>query len=98
MTTMKAITQRFASRVGQFGLGLAALVATHAAMAVKDLPGGPGVNQLDLHEPVTQIAHDQRWLHYFMLVICTVIFVYSKVNPLIIVSIAGVIGWMGWLS
>ena len=75
MTTMKAITQRFASRVGQFGLGLAALLATHAAMAVKDLPGGPGVNQLDLHEPVTQIAHDQRWLHYFMLVICTVIFV-----------------------
>ena len=35
---MKAITQRFATRVGQFGLGVAALLATHAAMAVKDLP------------------------------------------------------------
>ncbi len=44
-------------------------------MAVNDLPGGPAVNQLDLHPPVTQIAADQRWLHYFMLVICTVIFV-----------------------
>ena len=44
-------------------------------MAVNSLPGGPAVNQLDLHPPVTQIAADQRWLHYFMLVICTVIFV-----------------------
>ena len=44
-------------------------------MAVNDLPGGPAVNQINLHPPVTSIAADQRWLHYFMLVICLVIFV-----------------------
>ena len=62
-------------RMGQASLTLGALLATHAALAVKDLPGGPGVNQLDLHEPVTQIAADQRSLHNFMMVLCTVIFV-----------------------
>jgi cytochrome c oxidase subunit 2 len=45
-----------------------------AAWAVNNLPGGPAVNQLDLHPAVTQIARDQQWLHYFLLVICTVIF------------------------
>src|SRR5450631_1472493 len=74
MMTMKALTQRVANRLGQVGLSLAALLATHAALAVGNLPGGPAVNQLDLHDPVTQIAQDQRWLHYFMMVICTVIF------------------------
>ncbi|RQP21706.1 cytochrome c oxidase subunit II [Piscinibacter terrae] len=46
-----------------------------AAMAVNDLPGGPAVNQLDLHPPVTAIAREQRWLHYFVMIICLVIFV-----------------------
>ena len=45
------------------------------AHAVKDLPGGPAVNQLNLHPPVTRIAADQAWLHWFMLIVCTVIFV-----------------------
>ena len=40
-----------------------------------DLPGGPAVNQLNLHPPVTQIAADQYSLHWFMLIICSVIFV-----------------------
>jgi len=44
------------------------------ARAVNDLPGGPAVNQLNLHPPVTRIAADQAWLHWFMLIICTVIF------------------------
>ena len=70
MKTMKALWHR----AGQLGVTLGALLATHAAMAVNNLPGGPAVNQLDLHPPVTGIAADQRWLHYFMLVICTVIF------------------------
>ena len=74
MMTMKARLQNVGQKIGQISLTLGALLATHAAMAVNDLPGGPAVNQLDLHPPVTQIAHDQRWLHYFMLVICTVIF------------------------
>jgi cytochrome c oxidase subunit 2 len=71
MKTMKALGQA-ASR---WTLGLAALVATLPALAVKDLPGGPAVNQLDLHPPITAIAAEQRWLHYFMLVICLVIFI-----------------------
>ena len=71
MNTIKALWQRG----GQLGLTLGALLATHAALAVGDLPGGPAVNQLDLHPPVTGIAADQRWLHYFMLVICSLIFI-----------------------
>ncbi len=55
-------------------LGLMALGAT-AAWAVNDLPGGPAVNQLNLHPPATLIAQEQVWLHWFMLIICTVIFV-----------------------
>ncbi|KQW70140.1 cytochrome c oxidase subunit II [Methylibium sp. Root1272] len=57
------------------GLGLAASLYTTAVLAVNDLPGGPAVNQLDLHPPVTRIAAEQHWLHYFMLVICLVIFI-----------------------
>ena len=54
-------------------VGLAA--ATGLARAVNDLPGGPAVRQLDLHPPVTRIAVEQHWLHYFMLIVCVVIFV-----------------------
>ncbi|MGD9772662.1 cytochrome c oxidase subunit II [Diaphorobacter sp.] len=46
-----------------------------AAHAVQDLPGGPAVNQLNLHPPVTRIAQEQHFLHWMMLIICTVIFV-----------------------
>jgi cytochrome c oxidase subunit 2 len=52
-----------------------AALATGSALAVNDLKGGPGVNQLNLHEPVTNIARDQMWLHNFMLIICLVIFI-----------------------
>jgi len=55
-------------------LALAAY-GTTAAWAVNDLPGGPAVRQLNLHPPVTKIAEEQVWLHWFMLIICTVIFV-----------------------
>ena len=44
------------------------------ARATNDLPGGPAVNQLNLHPPVTKIAQDQAWLHWFMMIVCTVIF------------------------
>jgi cytochrome c oxidase subunit 2 len=71
MKTIKALW----AETGRWGGALAATLATHAAWAVNDLPGGPAVNQLDLHPPVTRIAADQQWLHYFMLVICTVIFI-----------------------
>jgi cytochrome c oxidase subunit II len=56
-----------------FALGLGALA--QAAWAVNDLPGGPKVNQLDLHAPITKIGEQQVWLHNFMLIVCLVIFV-----------------------
>jgi cytochrome c oxidase subunit 2 len=71
MKTMKALW----SRLGQASLAVGAALATTAALAVNDLPGGPAVNQLDLHPPVTAIAMEQRWLHHFMLVICLLIFI-----------------------
>ncbi|WP_295644934.1 cytochrome c oxidase subunit II [uncultured Methylibium sp.] len=61
-------------RSGEALLGLSALLATGSALAVNNLPGGPAVNQLDLHPPMTRIAAEQQWLHYFVMIICTVIF------------------------
>jgi len=46
-----------------------------AAHAVNDLPGGPGVRQLNLHAAATRIAVEQAWLHWFMLITCLVIFI-----------------------
>jgi cytochrome c oxidase subunit 2 len=75
MKTMLASTSTLVSRAS-LAIGLSAWgVMAHAANAVKDLPGGPGVNQLDLHEPATAIAFEQRWLHNWMMVVVTVIFV-----------------------
>jgi cytochrome c oxidase subunit II len=52
------------------------LLASGAVLAqVGDLPGGPKVRQLNLHEPATQIAAQQQWLHWMMLIICSVIFI-----------------------
>ncbi len=79
MKTMKALCLGGCNRVGHWGLALATFLATMitapAVLAVNDLPGGPAVNQLDLHPPVTAIAREQQWLHYFMLIICLVIFI-----------------------
>jgi cytochrome c oxidase subunit 2 len=75
MKTMKALWQAWHTRVGQLGLALATMLTAQAAMAVNDLPGGPAVNQLDLHPAVTAIAREQQWLHYFMMIICLVIFI-----------------------
>lgn len=63
------------SRLGSTILALGAALATPAALAVNDLPGGPGVNQLNLPTPVTRIAAEQIWLHNMMLIICTLIFI-----------------------
>jgi cytochrome c oxidase subunit 2 len=62
-------------RAAKGSLLLVAGLAAGAAQAVNDLPGGPAVNQLDLHPAVTRIAADQQWLHYFVMIICLVIFV-----------------------
>jgi cytochrome c oxidase subunit 2 len=71
---MKNISNQLASLLSRAGIFAGAWVAT-AAHAVNDLPGGPAVNQLNLHPPVTKIAEEQQWLHWFMLIICTVIFI-----------------------
>ena len=57
------------------GLTLGTMLSSGAALAVNNLPGGPAVNQLDLHVPVTRIGEQQVWLHNFMLIVCLVIFV-----------------------
>ena len=71
---MKSISKTLVSLLGKAGIWAGAWVAT-AAYAVKDLPGGPAVNQLDFHPAATKIAEEQHSLHVFMMVLCTVIFV-----------------------
>ena len=61
--------------LSRLGLGLGLLLGASVALAVNDLPGGPKVNQLDLHAPVTKIGVQQVFLHDFMLIVCLVIFV-----------------------
>ncbi|WP_293470489.1 cytochrome c oxidase subunit II [Polaromonas sp.] len=58
---------------GAIVVSAAAWVST-AAYAVNDLPGGPAVNQLNLHPAVTKVADEQIWLHWFVMAICLVIF------------------------
>ena len=67
---MKSISNKLASAL----LILGAWVGT-AAYAVNDLPGGPAVNQLNMHPPVTKIAEEQHFLHWMLMIICTVIFI-----------------------
>ena len=71
---MKNISNQLATLLSRAGIFAGAWVAT-AAHAVNDLPGGPAVNQLNLHPAVTKIAEEQQWLHWFMLILCTVIFI-----------------------
>ena len=74
------------SKITQLGVqrastGLKSIVAagtacvSAAAYAVNDLPGGPAVRQLNMHPAVTKIAEEQHWLHWFMMIICLVIFI-----------------------
>ena len=67
---LKPVTRLIQSAAFAIGTGI-----TTAAMAVSDLAGGPAANQLNLPPAVTVIAHDQNWLHWFMLIICSVVFV-----------------------
>ena len=74
MNTMKSISSKLAALLLNLGAAAGAWVTT-AAWAVNDLPGGPAVRQLNLHPPVTKIAEEQHWLHNFMMILCTVIFI-----------------------
>lgn len=56
--------------------GIGVLIASTAgAFERGDSPGGPTVNQFNMHEPITRIAAEIGWLHWMMLAICFVIFV-----------------------
>ena len=61
-------------------LAISALATSGVALAagdknVTDLPGGPRVLGVNFQPPVTEIARQQNELHYWMLIVCTVIFV-----------------------
>lgn len=78
MSTMKKtspLVRRRSAQVATAFLASGAALWSTAALAVNDLPGGPAVHQLNFHEPATRIAESQHWLHWFMLIICAVIFV-----------------------
>ena len=51
-----------------------ASMSTGAVFANQDMPGGPAVNQLNFPVAATKIMAEIHWLHWMMLVICTVIF------------------------
>jgi len=68
------INMTLRQRWNQALLALAAAVAL-PAQAVGDLPGGPSVNQLDLHPPATKMAADIITLHDGMLIVCMLIFI-----------------------
>ena len=71
---MKIISSKLASQLSRVGVLSATLLAT-AAHAVNDLAGGPAVRQLNLHPAASKIAEAQHGLHWFLLIICTVIFI-----------------------
>src|ERR1043165_684874 len=73
--TMEHGCVQLGRRCSQLAFGLTAALASQVALAVNDLPGGPAVNQLNLHPPVTKIAHEQMWLHNMMLILCLAIFI-----------------------
>mgnify|MGYP001336669751 CR=1 FL=1 len=86
MKAMKALGTRI-GRAGQWASVAAMALWCQATLAaVNDLPGGPAVNQINLHPAVTEIARQQHWLHGFLLVICTLIFV----------GVFGVMFWSIW--
>ena len=55
--------------------GLLSLLISPLSFAYNDMPGGPAVRQLNFAAPVTKIMEEIHWLHWFMMIICTVIFV-----------------------
>jgi cytochrome c oxidase subunit 2 len=66
---------KFYRAITQFVSALFALFLVNVAFAVNDMPGGPAVYQLNFAKPVTKIMEQIHWLHYFMMIICAVIFV-----------------------
>ena len=73
MNTKTTLRQHGAAGLMALAAGLAS--TSVSAQAVKDLPGGPGVNQLDLTRGVTQLTAHLQDLHHILLVLCLVIFI-----------------------
>lgn len=71
---MKSVFNWLASLVLWIGAWSGTAIFT-LAHAVSDLPGGPAVRQLNLAPGATGIAKDVQMLHWFMLIVCVVIFV-----------------------
>ena len=69
------MTTKLWNGIAQGACALMGGLVAQAAWAVNDLPGGPAVNQLDLHPPVTRIAADVQSLHFWLMIVCVVIFV-----------------------
>jgi cytochrome c oxidase subunit 2 len=70
MMKMKNLIQKLSLAILTVGA-----MFSSAAWAVNDLVGGPAKWELNLQPAATKIAEEQAWLHWFMLIICTVIFV-----------------------
>ncbi len=61
--------------LARVGLAACCWLIAQSAHAVQSLPGGPAVNQIDLHPPASQMAADIQWLHNAVMLICVVIFI-----------------------
>lgn len=66
---------KYAKRIQSLMLGASLLAAGMSSWAVTDSQGGPAVRQLNLQQPVTQIADQIYSLNTWMMVVCLVIFV-----------------------
>ncbi|MBE7419259.1 MAG: cytochrome c oxidase subunit II [Ideonella sp.] len=71
MNKIMTLRHRWNTAAAALASGAAALPAA----AVNSLPGGPAVNQINLHPPAGKIAADIITLHNGMLIVCLVIFV-----------------------
>ncbi len=71
------ITSRLSQLTLRASIAAAALATGALARAdeVRSLQGGPQKGGVNFQHPVTEIAHQQMWLHNVMMVICTVIFI-----------------------
>jgi len=66
---------KYAKRLQTLMLGAGLMVAGLPTWAVVDSQGGPAVRELNLQQPVTQIAREIYSIHNLMLFICLAIFI-----------------------
>ncbi|HEY8099712.1 MAG TPA: cytochrome c oxidase subunit II [Burkholderiaceae bacterium] len=66
---------KYAKRLQSLMFGALLMAAGMPSWAVVDSQGGPAVLELNLQQPVTQIAQQIYSLHTLMLIICLVIFI-----------------------